>query len=134
MEQPHYFTTLLSVCTRPGLYGIHDALELRAFALGYDIASPKSGMTQLLGHLTEFLKREDPYWRDNTCDWSHIVKAHSVERGGSMKLFKTSLTRMLLEQGDWSDEHAEIFLAKEVPAQTVLQTLPAPSFMDGDNE
>lgn len=112
MAKTDYFHMLLTVLQRPGMYGLHDAMDLEAFLLGYRFGGGDARMDNLLKRLTDYLKERAPEFKDSTCGWALIIKSMSWERGGSIELFRMQLALMLNEHGHWTDEHYEIFTSK----------------------
>lgn len=109
---------------------MEDAMDLDVFLIGYRIGAKEPELDRLLRDLTDYLKKEHREFRGSTCGWSHIIKAHSSGRGGSIRFFMLKLGRMLLEQGVWTEEHFTIFTSEgSVPLEAIL-SLPAPRYTD----
>jgi hypothetical protein len=128
MPHPDYFKVLLNAVRRPAMYGLQDAMDLDIFLCGYRLGANVPELDRLLRNFIDFLKTVRPEFEESTCGWSHIVKAHSWERGGSMRLFRMWLGRMLHEQGHWTDEHYETFISEKPVSEEAWQSLPPPRY------
>ncbi len=129
MDQSRYFHILMHVSTWPAMYSVQDAMDLSTFLTGYRAGANDARLERLLSDLTNFANEKLPY-SESQVGWSHLVKAGSWERGGSIKLFRQWLGQMLVEQGHWTDEHFLIFTSdKTIPPDT-RNSLPPPRYSD----
>ena len=130
MPATNYFTILLDVLRRPGMYGLEDSMDLSAFLTGFSFGGAHPHLDRLLSEFTAFLKSENPEFKESTAGWSHMIKSWSWERGGSISLFKYKLAVMLREQGYWTDVHYKIFTSKDAPSSELWNSLPAPNYTE----
>ena len=110
------------------MYALQDVVDLHAFLTGFMMGGDHPDVQRLLHDLTEFIKAEHPEFERSTAGWSHFIKGFSWERGGSLKLFKLTMARMLLEQGHWTQEHFATFTSDEHASSEAWDALPIPTY------